>query len=407
MSLPEEASDDSHRTETELEEGEERDLQELSSKRVQTETRTISPLTLFKEDFNQLKEEMGRKFKVKVANPTTEKLVRPLSLSHLKEDLNQLKEDISSVFRINVSKDQEKKDERQQDNSKTSKTNEAFRNLFRGDRTPKAQDTKESFSGTKQNPNITENNVSKSRNRETNGPERRRCAETQQSWRTPAPQTAGGELETPNVGINLFTLTPRVQTAGDVWSPKNFATYLTLDPNTAYPELRLAEGNRKAIRDWMAPPPPEHPDRFVECPQVLCREGLLDSVYWEVVWTGGVDIGVTYNSISRYKDTTSCILGHNEQSWSLECAEGCYTPCHGNRRFKSVSPEPFSHRVGVYLNWPAGTLSFYCISQDAMVHLHTFSSTFSEPLYPGFWVWSLDGSVALCQVELEWERQLR
>lgn len=182
---------------------------------------------------------------------------------------------------------------------------------------------------------------------------------------------------------------------------------MTFDPNTANAELQLSDGNRKATRVWLDHQPPEHPERFVHCPQVLCREGLLDPVYWEVVWSGGADIGITYNNISRDGDMDSCLLGHNESSWSLECSEGCYTPCHNRRRFKSSSPEPFSRRVGVYLNWPAGSLSFYCISPDAMVHLHTFTSTFTEPLYSGIWVWAYDGSVSLSQVELDWERLLR
>lgn len=116
---------------------------------------------------------------------------------------------------------------------------------------------------------------------------------------------------------------------------------------------------------------------------------------------------MAYNSLCRNGDVDKCLLGQNPVSWSLECLEGVYTPCHNSRRFKSSSPTPFSHRVGLYLNWYAGTLSFYCISQDHMVHIHTFSATFSQPLYPGFWVWAYNGSVTLCQVELGWERLLQ
>ncbi|XP_049444213.1 E3 ubiquitin/ISG15 ligase TRIM25-like [Epinephelus fuscoguttatus] len=213
--------------------------------------------------------------------------------------------------------------------------------------------------------------------------------------------------------FNLFSLRDpnkddtRSTPGGDLWSVKNFACYLTLDPNTANSELHLTECNRTATRKWSDHWPSDHPDRFERCPQVLCREGLLDSVYWEVEWKGGADIGVTYNNISRNGDMASCLLGHNKRSWSLECSEGSYTPCHRNKRFKSCSPRPFTHRVGVYLDWSAGSLSFYCISQDTMVHLHTFTASFTEPLYPGFWVWAYDGSVSLCQVELDWERLLQ
>uniref|UniRef100_A0A3P9ILK3 B30.2/SPRY domain-containing protein n=1 Tax=Oryzias latipes TaxID=8090 RepID=A0A3P9ILK3_ORYLA len=159
------------------------------------------------------------------------------------------------------------------------------------------------------------------------------------------------------------------------------ACYLTFDPNTANSELCLTERNRKATRVWLNHHNPEHPERFEHCPQVLCREGLLDKVYWEVMWKGGADIGVAYNKISRNSNRTSCLLGHNQWSWSLECSEGNYTPCHNKKRFASSSPDPFSHRVGIYLNWSAGSLSFYSVSQEAMVHLYTFTSTFTEPLY--------------------------
>ncbi|XP_070764414.1 tripartite motif-containing protein 14-like [Enoplosus armatus] len=214
-------------------------------------------------------------------------------------------------------------------------------------------------------------------------------------------------------GINLFSLrgpnkdNTSNQPGGDMSSVKKFACYLTFDPNTANSELHLTDCNRKATRVWSDHRPSDHPDRFERCPQVLCREGLLDSVYWEVVWSSGADIGITYNSISRDGDTGSCLLGHNKQSWSLECSEESYTPCHNNKRFRSSSPQPFTHRVGVYLDWFAGSLSFYCISQDTMVHLHTFNSTFTEPMYPGFWIWAYDGSVSLNQVKLDWEQLLQ
>lgn len=186
------------------------------------------------------------------------------------------------------------------------------------------------------------------------------------------------------------------------------ACYLTLDPNTANQAILLSDDKRKATRVWMEHLYPDHPERFKSCPQVLCREGLLERFYWEVEWNRGADIGVTYNNISRDgDDVNSCFLGHNDKSWSLECSEGSYTPCHNNRRSKSSSPTPFSQRVGVYLDWAGGTLSFYSVSPDTMTHLHTFHTTFTEPLYPGFWVWDYDASVSLCQVELEWERLLQ
>ena len=54
-------------------------------------------------------------------------------------------------------------------------------------------------------------------------------------------------------------------------------------------------------------------------------------------------------------------------------------------------------RVGLYLDWLAGTLSFYRVSSDTLTHLDTLRPTFTEPVYPGFWVDS-DASVSLCQI---------
>ena len=59
-----------------------------------------------------------------------------------------------------------------------------------------------------------------------------------------------------------------------------------------------------------------------------------------------------------------------------------------------------SNRVGVYLDRPAGSLSFYRVSSDTLTHIHTFQSTFTQELHPGFG-FELRGSgstVSLCRL---------
>ncbi|XP_029601868.1 tripartite motif-containing protein 16-like [Salmo trutta] len=176
-----------------------------------------------------------------------------------------------------------------------------------------------------------------------------------------------------------------------------YSCQLTLDPNTAHTLLSLSEGNRKVTCTDQVQPYPGHPDRFTDYCQVLCREGLSGRCYWEVEWSGGAYIGVTYKGINRRGGGDDCCLGHNDKSWSLFCSDDSYTACHNNNDTTLDVPSSSSHRVGVYLDWPAGTLSFYRASSDTLTHLITFTSTFTEPLYPGFNVW-LDGdSVSLCQ----------
>ncbi|XP_046881841.1 NACHT, LRR and PYD domains-containing protein 12-like [Hypomesus transpacificus] len=180
---------------------------------------------------------------------------------------------------------------------------------------------------------------------------------------------------------------------------RKYACELTLDPNTAHRDLSLSEENRKVTRGEEKQPYPDHPERFYISEQVLCREGLSGRSYWEAEWSGkGVYIAVTYKGISRRGVGFDCRLGHNSKSWSLYRDDNSYSARHNKKRTVIPAPPSSSHRVGVYLDWPAGTLSFYTVSSDTLTHLHTFHSTFTEPLYPGFFVYS-DSSVSLCQVE--------
>ncbi|XP_062396001.1 NLR family CARD domain-containing protein 3-like isoform X2 [Sardina pilchardus] len=179
---------------------------------------------------------------------------------------------------------------------------------------------------------------------------------------------------------------------------RKYACELTLDLNTAHRRLSLSEGNRKAIywREWQ--PYPDHPETFNYWEQVLCREGQSGRCYWEAEWSGnGAGIAVAYESIQRKGGIAESGFGWNDKSWSLSCFGNSYSALHNNKKTAIPAPSSHSSRVGVYLDWPAGTLSFYSVSSNALTHLHTFHSTFTEPLFPGFGVWS-DSSVALCQI---------
>uniref|UniRef100_A0A3Q3LIN5 B30.2/SPRY domain-containing protein n=1 Tax=Labrus bergylta TaxID=56723 RepID=A0A3Q3LIN5_9LABR len=141
---------------------------------------------------------------------------------------------------------------------------------------------------------------------------------------------------------------------------------------------------------------PDHPDRFEHWPQLLCRTGLTGRCYWEVEWRGDVDVSVSYRGIRRRGGSPECVFGFNDQSWSLFCFDEGYSVSHKNIRTKisssssSSSSSSVSHRVAVYVDCPAGSLSFYRVSSDTLIHLHTFNTTFTEPLYPGFMFWTLE-----------------
>ncbi|XP_039649623.1 stonustoxin subunit alpha-like, partial [Perca fluviatilis] len=169
---------------------------------------------------------------------------------------------------------------------------------------------------------------------------------------------------------------------------------LTLDTNTVNRRLKLSDNNRKVtlVREYQ--PYPDHPERF-DYLQLLCRDGLTGRCYWEVERRGVVHISVSYRGISRKGDSRDCLFGRNDQSWSLICSDGRYSVCHNNRE-TSISSSSDYGRVAVYVDRSAGSLSFYTVSSDSRIHLYTFNTTFTQPLYPGFRIWSPGSSVSLC-----------
>ncbi|KAI7809531.1 putative tripartite motif-containing protein 16-like [Triplophysa rosa] len=160
-------------------------------------------------------------------------------------------------------------------------------------------------------------------------------------------------------------------------------TTVTLDPKTANRYLRLFEGNRVITCTYTVQLYPDHPDRFDNYRQVLCRESVCGRCYWEVEWSGGVDISVSYKSISR--KGYECSFGRNDQSWSFCCTDSSCSFWHNNFETK-VPVVSRSSRIGVYVDHSAGTLSFYSIS-DTMTLIHRVHTTFTQPLYPGFRVY--------------------
>ncbi|XP_035772133.1 NLR family CARD domain-containing protein 3-like [Neolamprologus brichardi] len=196
--------------------------------------------------------------------------------------------------------------------------------------------------------------------------------------------------------------TLRLEPAGVRWlTPGCLTKYscqLTIDTNTVHTNLKLSENNRKVTRVEEVQSYPDHPDRFdVKC-QLLCRNGMTGRCYWEVEWSGNVYISVSYRRIRRKGGSNVCLFGHNGQSWSLDCFDdGPHSLRHINRRksISSFSSSSVANRVAVYVDCPAGTLSFYRVSSDTLIHLHTFNTTFTEALYPGF-AFFPDSSVTLC-----------
>ncbi|XP_055361289.1 NACHT, LRR and PYD domains-containing protein 12-like isoform X2 [Betta splendens] len=178
---------------------------------------------------------------------------------------------------------------------------------------------------------------------------------------------------------------------------KKYFCQLTIDTNTVNRKLQLSDNNRTVTHVDEDQLYPDHPDRFKDLPYLLCSNGLTGRCYWEVEWRGNVYISVNYIGIRRNGDSKDCLFGWKDQSWSLCCSDDGYSISHNNR-LTAISSPSVSHRVSVHVDCPAGSLSFYRVCSDKLIHLHTFNTTFTEPLHPGFAFWFPGSSVSLCDV---------
>uniref|UniRef100_A0A671K229 Tripartite motif-containing protein 16-like n=1 Tax=Sinocyclocheilus anshuiensis TaxID=1608454 RepID=A0A671K229_9TELE len=164
----------------------------------------------------------------------------------------------------------------------------------------------------------------------------------------------------------------------------NFQRF-TLDPDIAFKHLCLSEGNRVLTFGHLQPYR-DHPERFYVYAQALCRESVSGRSYWEVGWTGHrcLSIAVSYKSIGRKGDGNPIKLGSNNHSWSLMCFLGKCDFWH-NGGMTALPAVPWPCKIGVYVDYSAGILSFYHVT-DKMTLIHRVRTTFTQPLYPAFWI---------------------
>ncbi|XP_067288474.1 tripartite motif-containing protein 16-like protein [Pseudorasbora parva] len=168
---------------------------------------------------------------------------------------------------------------------------------------------------------------------------------------------------------------------------------ISLDERTANKVLWLAEGGAKVSRltDEVCPYL-DRRERFDYSPQVLCKESMWASrCYWEVLYTGWVVIGVTYEGAGRRAGDGLCGLGENEESWGLGWAGSCYDAWHKGIKIRVEDARQCS-TIGVYVDQPAGLICFYAVETEEdskkkeVKFLHRFKNPITENILPGFWM---------------------
>ncbi|XP_072892829.1 zinc-binding protein A33-like [Hemitrygon akajei] len=166
-----------------------------------------------------------------------------------------------------------------------------------------------------------------------------------------------------------------------------------LDVETANPCLEVSE-DRKSVR-WTGTRRdlPDTGKRFTDWPCVLGSEGFTSGRhYWEVEVTRNQwwSLGVAAESVER------------EGQFTLSPETGFWMIGRIDDEMKVLtSPEsrlpagPIPERVGVYLSYESGTVSFY--NAETKSHLHTFTGNkFTGKLYPLFWIGSVYQWLRIC-----------
>ncbi|XP_068102626.1 E3 ubiquitin-protein ligase TRIM39-like [Hyperolius riggenbachi] len=161
---------------------------------------------------------------------------------------------------------------------------------------------------------------------------------------------------------------------------------LLLDAKTAHDLLDLSDDYRTASASETSYYRPHSQKRFITFPQVMSTQSFSSGRhYWEVEVSdyGEWDFGVSYPSIEREGEESG--IGDNNKSWSFRRNDDELFAYHDYSEIMSLKPQSTCRRLGIYLDYEAGRLSFYQVD-DAFSHLHTFTATFTEPLHAAFYV---------------------
>ncbi|EOA93446.1 Butyrophilin subfamily 1 member A1, partial [Anas platyrhynchos] len=171
---------------------------------------------------------------------------------------------------------------------------------------------------------------------------------------------------------------------------------VTLDPDTAHPQLVLVEDNTsvRLERTWQAVP--NNPERFDCCVCVLGREEFTEGKHcWKVELRGELEkdsnlaVGVARASVKRKGGIN---MSPEEGIWALQYDEGQIMTLTSHPRSLSVSPVPM--RIWVCLDYSAQQVYFINADDGKEIYVFTGASFNGESIHPWFWLWT--SSVQLC-----------
>ncbi|XP_041648376.1 E3 ubiquitin-protein ligase TRIM39-like [Cheilinus undulatus] len=167
----------------------------------------------------------------------------------------------------------------------------------------------------------------------------------------------------------------------NIWDKmKDMVSYspVILDPNTANSDLILSE-DLTCMRYEETQQLPDNPERIDQFGAILGSEGIKSGIH-----TWDVEVGE-----NKYWEVAVCNESADRKGhvcyglWRIKLIydrHKALTPtCDCTDLSLAVPPQ----RIRVHLDWDGGKLTFY--DPDTKTHLHTFTHTFTETLYPFIW----------------------
>ncbi|XP_027875497.1 E3 ubiquitin-protein ligase TRIM21-like [Xiphophorus couchianus] len=163
---------------------------------------------------------------------------------------------------------------------------------------------------------------------------------------------------------------------------QQFAVDLTLDPDTAHPKLILSDDKKQVKHGNVWKNLPEYPERFSLFTNVLAEQSFTTGrFYFQVQVTGKTDwdLGVARESVERKGETD---LSTENGFWTIILRNGNrYVP--GDDDSVNLHLHPGPQKVGVFVDYEEGLVSFYDVDAAALIYSFT-GCCFKEKLYPFF-----------------------
>ncbi|XP_042291975.1 E3 ubiquitin-protein ligase TRIM21-like [Thunnus maccoyii] len=163
---------------------------------------------------------------------------------------------------------------------------------------------------------------------------------------------------------------------------QQYAVDVTLDPDTAHPKLVLSDDGKQVNCSDVKKNLTDNPKRFMRYANVLGKQSFSSGrFYFEVQVKGKTDwdLGVARESINRKGVVT---LKPQNGYWTIWLRNGNeYRACNDPPFDFSLKSQP--QKVGVFVDYEVGLVSFYDVDAAALIYSFTGCS-FTEKLYPYF-----------------------